>query len=138
MAKSPRFYFANRPEHKQVQIHNPFVDTKIPVDHRLAGVLELLWDLNECTEASCQGVLKGRHLNSRSHEYLAYIKFTESGAAVAFSIMLAGARVWHYLEAHRPYGCGIVRFKGKDIARIEKALRKTHERIQLTLPSIPL
>lgn len=121
--RRPIYYFAHRPEHKQVEIYNHFIDQEIAVDHRLARVLFLLWRLNYITEASCQGVMRGKRKYSKKPEDLAYIKFHDAkNITNVFSVYLCNAKIWHSIEGIFPNGTGVIRFSGAHIPRIQKVL----------------
>jgi hypothetical protein len=66
-----RFYFADKPDHKQIEIFNPWSQSRIPVDHRMAEILKCLWRVAIPTEASCQGSIRARNQRlSCNHAYI--------------------------------------------------------------------
>lgn len=106
---APRFYVANRIEHKQIAVWNPFVKQEIEVDHKIALLLNLLWSAGIITEASCQGNARAK----QTMDKWGYIKFYRYQDALEFHQTLSRFKIKNKYERSDLKGdehTGVVRF----------------------------
>lgn len=126
MKRQIRFYAAVRPDHKQVDLWNPFSHSFIPVDQKLQHILALLWDRGIVTEASCQG---SRAISGESLANHSYILFYDRSDAIWFASMLLEKQLECHLESKAMRGSVAIRFTPYAIPAIVKEL-ETHRRHQ--------